>query len=457
MADVDALLLALDRALGPSRVTDDLAAREAQSHDESGLLPIVPRAVVYASEVSTIATTLALASAHGVSVTPRAAATGKAGGAIPDADGIALVLTGLDHTLDVNDADAVATADAGVITKALVDAADQCGLFYGPDPSSLESSTLGGNVAVNAGGPSTLKYGATRDWLLSLDVVLASGETLHVGRSTHKGVGGYDLLSVFAGSEGTLGIVTRATFRLIARPETIVTAFALLERPSDVPAALSAITRAGLAPKAIELLDETTLSIARLSGVPMHARARAALLVELDGNGPGTEHDLARLGEVLETFSVDLRVAQTTHERARLWQARRDMSQALRRRAKHKLSEDIVVPPSALARLFDRIAELSAEHGIEMPAYGHAGSGNLHVNFLHDDLADRPRVELAMRALFESVAALGGGLSGEHGIGRLKAPHRRLVHGAATLRLERELKQWLDPRGILNPGKVLPP
>jgi glycolate oxidase len=456
---LDRALLTASRARPSLEVALELAAREAHAGDESGLAPVVPGAVVQARSREDVAALLAAASAEGVPVTPRAAATGKAGGAIPDEDGIALVLTGLAPELELDRGDRVAVVSASTVTARLREAAEREGLFYGPDPSSLESSTLGGNVATNASGPSSLLHGDTARWVLGLDVVTASGALLSMPSRTSKSTVGYDLAALFTGSEGTLGVVTRAYLRLLPAPERVLTATVLLPSLAAIGDALVSLDAARLRPRAIELLDDEALATLRSEGrgEGLDPRAVALLLVELEGDELGVERDLERLAHAVLPHALDVRLARNEREREELWRVRRDTSYALKRSARHKLSEDVVVPRSRIAALIARSREIAGETGIRMPSYGHAGDGNLHVNFLWDDDEIGARVEGAMARLFAEVVALGGTLSGEHGLGRAKARYLPLAHEPARIEAQRRIKALFDPAGILNPRKVLPP
>ncbi len=455
----------LDRALvraareSPGLVVlTELEARALHAGDESGLEPITPGAVVLARHERDIAAVLAAASEARVPVTPRAGATGKAGGAIPDAHGIALVLTALDRTLELDPGDRVAVVSAGVVTARVREAAEREGLFYGPDPSSLDASTIGGNVATNASGPSSLLHGDTARWVLGLEVVTGAGTTLSMPSRVSKSSVGLDLTSLFVGSEGLLGIVTRAYLRLQPAPERVLTATVLLPSLAAIGDALVAIDRARLSPRAIELLDDEALAVLRAEGKGegLDPRTVALLIVELEGDALAVEHGLERLAHAVERCALDVRLARNESEREALWKVRRDTSYALKRSAKHKLSEDVVVPRSQVAALIERCRVIARRTGIRMPSYGHAGDGNLHVNFLWDDDALRPRVEEAMAELFREVVLLGGTLSGEHGLGRAKARYLELAHDPARIEAQRRIKALFDPAGILNPGKVLP-
>jgi glycolate oxidase len=450
-------------------VLTELDALAAYARDESEAAPAMPSAVLRARTTAEVSAVLELASRHGVPVTPWAAGTGRCGGATNVVEGgWVLALERFDRLLDIDAGDGVAVVEPGVVTGRLHDALEGQGLFYGPDPNSLGSCTLGGNVATNAGGPRAVKYGVTRDWVRGLEVVLADGTTLELGGRTQKGVTGYDLKSLVVGSEGTLAVVTRATLRVCARPEGVRTAVAFFDAEERIGAATRACLSGGagstgggagaaFGPSCVELLDAHTLEVLRESGsAPVPQSARAMLLIELDGDEAGLDRGLERLGEALDAAgAIEILVAKHAADRERLWSVRREMSRALRRRAAHKLSEDVVVPRSQLGALIARCREIGEAHGIRMPAYGHAGDGNLHVNFLWDTPEERPRVDAAIEALFRAVVALGGTLSGEHGLGVLKAPYLALEQSAALIEVQRKLKAQLDPRGILNPGKVL--
>lgn len=436
----------------------EIEVREAHAGDESGLPPITPAAVIVAADADDVAAVLSSASAHRVGVTPRAGATGKAGGAIPDADGIALVVTGLDRELEIDAGDRIAVAGAGVVLAKLRAAAAEAHLFYGPDPSSLESATLGGNVATNASGPSSLKHGSTARWVRGLEVVTGAGTKLAMPSRVSKSTVGLDLASVFVGSEGMLGVVTRVFLRLEPAPSRVALASVSLSSLESIGAALVAIDRAHVAPRAIELLDDEALTTLRAARTDhgLDPRAVAILFVELEGSDAGVDEDLSRLDDALSPIALDVRLARNEREREALWKIRRDTSVALKKSARHKLSEDVVVPRSKVGALIATSRRLGREHGVRMPSYGHAGDGNLHVNFLWEDDAQRPDVDRAMAALFREVVSLGGTISGEHGIGRAKAPFLRLALDEPRIEAQRALKALFDPAGILNRGKVLP-
>ena len=455
MSPIERALIDLERALGSGGLRTDDEARAAAAGDESGGEPQLPRAVLRPKTAQQVARALAIASRHRVPVTPRGAGTGKAGGAIPDAGGLALALDGLGNGVDVDEADMLAVAQPGATTARVHESVEAVGLFYPPDPNSLASASIGGNVATNAAGPRAVRYGATKDYVLALEVVTGDGSVLSIGRRTRKGTSGYDLTSLVTGSEGTLAVVTRATLRLIRKPEAVRSLLVHLQDERDVAAMTQCCLRGRASVAAIELLDRTTLEIARGAGVPVPSGSQAMLLIEIDGDEARVDADAEDLGGALDDLgALEILVARVAAERQRVWAARRDMSHALRRRARFKLSEDVVVPRSKLGALLAACRAISERHGVLMPAYGHAGDGNLHVNFLWDEPADRARVDQAIDALMRGVVALGGTLIGEHGIGLLKAPFLALEQSPDRIALQRRIKAQFDPQGILNPGKI---
>lgn len=455
----DRALLQLASRLPSDAVITDRDVREGFASDESEAAPVLPAAVLRVRSTADASAALEVAHRHGIPVTARAAGTGRTGGAVPCEGGWVLALERFDDILEIDPDDMLAVVEPGAITGHVHEAAEGEGLFYGPDPNSLASCTIGGNLATNAGGPRALKYGVTRDWVRGLEVVLADGTTLTLGGRTHKNATGYDLKSLVVGSEGTLALITQATLRLIPNPPSLRTLVAFFPDEDDIARALKASSAARVLPRCAELLDRETLAVLREENVtPIPKEARALLLIELDGEDAALERELERLGNLLDgAGALEVLVAKHAADRERLWAVRREMSRALRRRAANKLSEDVVVPRSKLGALLARCREIAEAHQVRMPAYGHAGDGNLHVNFLWDSPDVRPRVDRAIEALFRAVVAMGGTLSGEHGIGLLKAPYLSLEQAPELIALQRRIKAELDPRGILNPGKIFGP
>jgi glycolate oxidase len=357
---------------------------------------------------------------------------------------------------EVHRGDLVAVVQPGLVLKDLHQTVEAERLFYGPDPNSLTTCVLGGNLAENAGGPRAFKYGVTRDWTLGLEVVTADGTSLSLGKRTVKGVTGYDLAALVVGSEGTLAVITRATLKLMLLPEKIVTLLLLLPDVHAAGAAVSLLLDRGVVPRCLELMDSHTLALVRSEvAIRIPEQAGAALLVELDGPEILCESLLEIAGNVaMDAGALEVAVARHGGDRERLWAARRELSHALRRTARFKLAEDVVVPRSKIGALLELTSQIGARHGVSMPTYGHAGDGNLHVNFLWNEPEEEPRVKAAIEALFREVVALRGTLSGEHGIGVLKAPYLGLEQSPELIAFQRRIKQTFDPHGILNPGKI---
>ncbi|MCG5053189.1 MAG: FAD-binding protein [Myxococcales bacterium] len=452
----------LTRELGPRRVVRDEEALETYARDESLLGRYMPDAAVLAASAEEVAVVLRVAAEAGVPVTPRGTGTGKTGGALPVRGGIVLSTERMQAIRRIDGDDLVAVVEPGVILGDLQNAVEAQGLFYAPDPASLSMCSLGGNVAANAGGPRAFKYGVTRDWVLGLEVALMGGERLFFGRRTQKGVTGYDLVAGFVGSEGTLGVATEITVKLIGKPEA--TGLLLAVMPDAVVAgrAINALLRQGARPRAVELLDRITLAHVRPHApYKLPEDAGAAVLVELDGEAEAVARQLERQGLLFASFGAnDVLVARDDQDRERIWQTRRMASRSLTAAHKFKLSEDIVVPLSRIPEAFERLYAVGARHGVTIAAYGHAGDGNLHVNVLSDedaqDPAVRTRIDAAIDDVFRETLALGGTLSGEHGIGIAKARFMPWEQSAGVLDLQKRVKQAFDPKGLMNPGKIFP-
>ena len=455
-AAVDRAKIALGQRLGPSKVIDTPEGCARFARDESEARGRIPDCVVLAAGTDDVAATLEIAERYGVPVTPRAGGTGRTGGAVPVAGGILLATHALSAVKDIDRKDRIAVVQPGVITGELHALCEKEGLFYPPDPNSLATCMIGGNVAENAGGPRAFKYGVTREYVLGLEACLMGGRVVRTGRRTLKGVTGYDVTSLLVGSEGTLAVFSEITLRLVPNPARIATALALFDDVHACAAAVGAIVDANLVPRCLELLDRATLDAVRAQKVAIDPRAGAMLLLEIDGGEREIEEGLTRLGDVLTGCAglVDVVVAQDEAQRARLWEARRAMSSATRKLARYKLSEDIVVPRSRVVDLLVRVDRIGDATGVRHLTYGHAGDGNLHVNFLWDDDAERPAVDRAILALMRSTVALGGTLSGEHGIGVMKAAYLPLEQSAELIQLQRDLKRVFDPKELLNPGKI---
>ena len=420
----------------------------------------LPDAVVSPASTDKVSAILQVAYRERIPVIPRGMASGLAAGAVPFGGGLVLNLTRLNHILEIDCPNMTATAQAGVITADLAAAAEAGGLFYPPDPASIRQSTLGGNVACNAGGPRCLKYGVTSDYVLGLEVVLADGSVLRTGNKCIKNVTGYDLVHLFIGSEGTLGVVTEVTVKLVPRPQARRTALVIFADIEQASKAVNGILLAGVLPATVEIVDETAINcVEEHLHVGLDCTADAMLIVETDGHAESANREIEIVAEVCRQGGArKVTVAQDDAESDELWRARRSVSPSLGRVRPNKLGEDIVVPRSAIPDMIARIKQISLKHDLPIVIFGHAGDGNLHPNILFDrrDKEEWRRVEAAVTDLFTGAVELGGTLSGEHGIGVLKRPYLEMALGPLAVDVMRGIKRALDPRGILNPGKILP-
>jgi glycolate oxidase len=347
------------------------------------------------------------------------------------------------------------------VTATLQAEVERHGLFYPPDPSSIRHSTIGGNVACNAGGPRCLKYGVTGNYVLGLTVVLADGRILTTGGKPIKDVTGYNLNGLFTGSEGTLGLITEALLRLVARPRHAKTCLAEFPLLADASRAVNAILAAGIVPATLELMDETAIAcIEEAMHLGLPTDVEATLLIETDGSDEGTVAADAEAAARACTGNGarSVKVAGTEAEREQLWKARRSISPSLARKAPNKLGEDITVPRSAIPEIVQRLRGISARFGLPIVVFGHAGDGNLHPNILFDKRKPEEwdKAEQMVGEIFDAALALGGTLSGEHGVGSLKRPHFERALGPVSVEVQRRLKQALDPLNLMNPGKMFP-
>ncbi|MCG0239272.1 MAG: FAD-binding protein [Firmicutes bacterium] len=452
------VLAELRAIVGPQYVLDRLEDRICYSTDATWERA-VPDVVVLPETTEQVSRILRLANREGIPVTPRGAGTGLSGGAVPVRGGIVLSLTRMNRILEIDRRNLLAVVQPGVVTGDLQQAVEAVGLFYPPDPASLRVSTIGGNIAENAGGPRCFKYGVTRDYVLGLEVVLATGEVLRTGARTVKSVTGYDLTRLLVGSEGTLGVVTEATLRLIPKPEHQATLMAVFSRLEEAGEAVSRIVAAGVVPASLEIIDQTALKVVEeFLQIGLPTEAEAVLLISVDGWREAVARQVERVaGACREAGAAAVEVARTPEEEAELWRARRSLNPAVTRLGPVKVGEDVAVPPAQVPEFLRRFQYLRQKYtGLPMVVYGHAGDGNLHPNVVVDPRrpGERERVEAWLAELARLALDLGGTLSGEHGIGTLKAPFLEWEVGPVGLQVMRAIKRALDPRGILNPGKM---
>ena len=457
---VETVLKELRRTLGDDAVRTEPAALLAYSYDGT-FQQSVPDAVVTPRTPEDVQTVLRLANQERIPVITRGAGTSLAGGTIPMSKGIVLVLAGMNRILEIDRANSVALVEPGVVTGDLQAAVEKEGLFYPPDPASLRQSTIGGNLSTNAGGPRGVKYGVTRDYVRGLTVVLADGTRLDLGGRIHKNATGYQLLHLFVGSEGTLGVVTQGILKLVSLPRHRRTARALFPSLDIASEGVTALLASVALPVTLEIMDRTTLEVVESSiGFPLDDSHQAMLIVEADGNDEASVvNEIESMAAALaESGASQVQVARTDEERDALWRARRAVSGALGSQAPNKLGEDIVVPRSQIPELVRRVQAISQEHGFRIAVFGHAGDGNLHPNFLFDMKreGELERLEAAAAAVFRAAVELGGTLSGEHGIGTLKREFLEDAVGSEPLKIMRSVKALLDPNNILNPHKLFP-
>jgi glycolate oxidase len=445
--------------LGGEKVVISAEAINSHSGDKwSASHP--PEAVVFAESTADVSAVLAFAHERGIPVTTRGAGVGYVGGCVPVQGGIALSVMRMNQILGMHPEDGVAVVQPGVITRELRNAARAVGWEYPPDPASLKECSIGGNIATNAGGPRCLKYGVTRSYVLGLEVVLADGRILRTGGRLHKNKTGFDLIGLFTGSEGMLGVVTEATLRLIPKPAGRAMLAAVFPEFPMAAAAVQAILNAGHLPSALEITDAFTLEAARKRlGAETFPPGNAHLIVEIDGRPAAVASELEELHALLTTLGatfIERAPDETSCER--IWKLRREFSYSLRDTGLTKLNEDIVVPRSKLVELVEFARRLQAETGIPVACFGHAGDGNIHTNLMVGDYQDpviRERADEALDRLFNWVLENHGAITGEHGVGLAKKRWIRQALGAVSFDVHLALKQALDPGGLLNPGKFL--
>jgi glycolate oxidase len=450
---------ALAELLGDGMVSaapEVLAAHAGDKWSASHL----PDVVVFPEATANVAAVMAYAHAHRVPVTTRGAGVGYVGGCVPARGGIVLSMARMNRILGIHPQDGVAIVQPGVITGDLQQAARQAGWEYPPDPASLKECSIGGNIATNAGGPRCLKYGVTRSYVLGLEVVLADGRVLRSGGRLHKNKTGFDLVGLFTGAEGMLGVITEATLRLIPRPACRGMLAAVFADFAAAAAAVQGILNAGHLPSALEITDSFTLAAARKRlGPGSLPPGDAYLIVEIDGRPAAVAAELAELHGLLgELGATAIDRAPDEASCERIWQLRREFSYALRDTGLTKLNEDIVVPRSKLVELVDFARRLERDTGIAVACFGHAGDGNIHTNLMVADYETpqgRGRADAALDLLFAWVIAHGGAITGEHGVGLAKKRWVADALGAVAMEVHQTIKQALDPRGILNPGKFL--
>lgn len=419
-----------------------------------------PERVVQPITAEEISRIVKMAVRERVPLYPRGEATSLSGGPLPVRGGLVLDLTRMNHTLDVDRENLLAVVSPGVLTSEVHQAAEKEGLMYPPDPSSMQIATIGGNLAENAGGPRGLKYGVTKDYVLGLEVVTPEGEIIRTGGYTVKNVTGYDLTRLLIGSEGTLGIVTEAVLRLIPKPKAAESLMAVFDDIVDGGAAVTEVLSSGVLPSKIELMDQASIqAVEDYEPCQLPKEAAAILLIEVDGHPAAVRDEIRQIGRHCQAGGAKtLRYAHTPSEQAELWKARKRVSPAIAKIKPTKISEDATVPRAQIPTLFQRLNEIKRKYDLHLVVFGHAGDGNLHPNIMADirDEEEMKRAEQAVREIFETAVDLGGTLSGEHGIGTMKASFMEMELGETGMDMMKRIKKAWDPYDIMNPGKMFP-
>lgn len=449
----------LKAIIGAENVATDRQDLLCYGYDATQM-EFLPDAVLHPGSPEEIAAILKLANRENFPVFPRGAGSGFTGGALPKGGGVVLVTTRLNRILRIDTENLIAEVEPGVVTEQFQQAVERLGLFYPPDPASLKFSTLGGNVAENAGGPRAVKYGVTRDFVMGLEVVLPTGEIIRTGGETYKGVVGYDLTRLLVGSEGTLGVITKIIFKLLPFPEAKKTMLTIFDSIDGAARAVSTIVGNKIIPTTLEFMDHATLQcVDRRFTLGLPATARAVLLIEVDGDPELIEKQTAKIHEVVKPLGlVEFKVAKDAAEAEALWKVRRLVSPSLRDVNPNKYNEDIVVPRSKVPDVIRSIERIQQRYDIPIVNFGHAGDGNIHVNVMIDKEIPgmEEKAHQAIEEVFRAALELGGTMSGEHGVGLAKQPFIPLELSPVQIATMQSIKKALDPHNILNPGKMFP-
>ena len=455
-SDLKEQLVAL---LGAGKVSVDVPVLEKHAIDKC-YASNLPDVVVFAESREDVVAVMKFANQNEIPVTTRGSGVGYVGGCVPVEAGIVLSVARMKTVREINAVDGVVVTEPGVILSELQSAVKEQGMFYPPDPSSVKECSIGGTVATNAGGPKCLKYGVTRPYVLGLEVVLANGDVLRTGGRTHKNKTGFDLIGMFVGSEGLLGVITEITLRLIPLPPARATFSVAFSDYAKAAEAVQAVFAGGYLPSAMDIADAFTLAAARnYPGNDIIPDGDAHLLVDLDGQPGAVEADVASLRKLLEGLNpLSIAVAIGEEDCDKLWEIRRSFSYSLRDTGLHKLNQDIAVPRSRLVDLVEFCEHLQADTGISIACFGHAGDGNIHVNLMVDpeamtDADKRPGIDAAVDKLFVQILDWDGVITGEHGIGVARLPWWNRAVSEVSRKVHTDLKKALDPKGILNPGK----
>ncbi len=447
----------LSDIVGKENVTTQKADLLCYSYDATQLR-FLPDVVVHPLTAEEISLIMKMANAEKIPVFPRGAGSGFTGGSLPVTGGIVLATERMNRIIEIDSENLVATVEPGVVTEQFQQAVEKLGLFYPPDPASLKFSTLGGNVAECAGGPRCVKYGVTKDFIIGLQIVTPQGDIITTGGPTMKGVVGYDLTKLICGSEGTLGIITRIIIKLLPLPEAKQTMLVMFDSIDGAAQSVSAIIGNKIIPTTLEFMDGRTIDCVRqATDLQVPEAARAVLIIEVDGDREFLEKQVQKITDIIQPLGVvETRVAKTPAESEALWQIRRSVSASLRKVNPDKFNEDICVPRSKVPEMIRKVDAISEKYGIPIVNFGHAGDGNIHVNVMIDKKVpgEAEKAEKAIEEVFKGALALGGTMSGEHGVGIAKAPYIPLEITEKASDYMKAIKKALDPNNILNPGKI---
>ncbi|MFT8362835.1 MAG: glycolate oxidase subunit GlcD [Sporolactobacillus sp.] len=448
----------LSELVGAENIDDSTSGRLVYSYDATPNFQSLPDVVVAPANADEVAAVLKLCNDSGTPVYSRGSGTNLCADTCPLQGGVVLLFKRMNKILELDKENLTITVQPGVITKAICDRVEAEGLFYPPDPGSMAIATIGGNISENSGGLHGLKYGVTRDYVLALEIALPNGQLFRTGGKLTKDVAGYDLTRLFVGSEGTLGVITEATLKLIPKPESQKTILALYQDLEAAGRSVSAIIANKMIPATLEFLDQDTLkAVEGFSHIGLPTNVKAILLIVQDGPEEIVERDIKRIAEICrEQQAVDVKLAASEEEAENLATARRTALSALARLKPTTILEDATVPRSEIAKMVRAIADIAKKYDLRMSTFGHAGDGNLHPTCLTDarNHEEMERVEKAFAEIFEKAIELGGTLTGEHGIGATKAPYLQWKLGEGGLEVMRGIKQAVDPNNIMNPGKM---
>ncbi len=453
------LIKEFEKVVGRDSLFSSEADRLSYSYDAAVLDPVLPALAVRPTSGEALGAVVRLCNENGLPLTVRGAGTNLSGGTIPKSQGVVVLTNALNRILEINPADMYAVVQPGVVTAKFAAAVEAKGLFYPPDPGSQAVSTLGGNVAENAGGLRGLKYGVTRDYVMGLNFFAASGDVVKTGSKTVKCVTGYNLAGLMVGSEGTLGVFNEITLKLIPAPASRRAMLAVFDDVSRASETVAAIIANRIIPATLELMDQFTIrTVEDFSHVGLPVDAAALLLIEVDGHQAQVEEDAQKVeGLCLGMGAMGVRVAKDAAERDKVWEARRMALSALAKVKPTVVLEDATVPRSKIPQMVNALVEIAGRYDLLIGTFGHAGDGNLHPTILTDrrNQEEWRRVERAIDDIFEKALELGGTLSGEHGIGLAKSRYLEKETSSGTIHYSRRIKAALDPNNILNPGKII--